>query len=354
MSALGAFREIVLAGTPAELEAFAAGLSGPVRVIANARKRYAVDLPFRWPKIAGAVGAPHLTWFPHWDGAWTADRPVTTLHDLIQLDALGIAGMARRTVARAWIGKMIAVSRGLITGSEASARDFGREFPESAERLRVIPHGVAEIFFDSDGAPQQTPDAFIALGAAWSRGDGLDTRPPFLLAVANKKPHKNLAMAVRVLARLAASQENAALRLVLIGERFAHGEELKTLARKLGVADRVDDIERLPDEALAWAYSHTEALLVPSRIEGFGMVALEAMACGAPVVVVDRPPLPEVVGSAAAVVALDDDAAMAAAVQRLRSDNGYRAERIAAGRARAGGFTWKRTAERTAEVLLSR
>jgi glycosyltransferase involved in cell wall biosynthesis len=174
--------------------------------------------------------------------------------------------------------------------------------------------------------------------------------PPYLLAVANKKPHKNLTMAIRAFAECA--RDDATLRLMLVGERFAHADELLALARELGVAHRVDDVEGLSDTALAWTYAHAEAMLVTSRVEGFGMVALEAMACGAPVVVVDRPPLPDVVGDAATIVPLDDVPAMAVAIRRLRRDGAHRAERVAAGRARAATFTWARTGEQTADVLL--
>ena len=81
------------------------------------------------------------------------------------------------------------------------------------------------------------------------------------------------------------------------------------------------------------------------------MVALEAMAAGTPVVAVDRAPIPEIVGEAAVLVPMDDDAAMAAAVTRLRDAGTWRADRIAAGRARVARFTWDRAAEALATVL---
>ena len=152
-------------------------------------------------------------------------------------------------------------------------------------------------------------------------------------------------MAIRVLA------QQPALRLVMVGERFPHAAELHELARSLGVRDRVDDVTDLSDAELATMYAGAEALLVPSREEGFGMVALEAMACGTPVVAVDRAPLPEVVGSAGIIVPFDDVAAMSAAVTRLRDDASERVRRVEAGRARAAEFTWARAAARTAEIL---
>jgi len=75
------------------------------------------------------------------------------------------------------------------------------------------------------------------------------------------------------------------------------------------------------------------------------------MAAGTPVVAVDRAPIPEVVGGAAVLVSMDDDAAMAAAVARLRVDATWRADRVAAGRSRAAEFTWERAGDVLAAVL---
>jgi glycosyltransferase involved in cell wall biosynthesis len=113
----------------------------------------------------------------------------------------------------------------------------------------------------------------------------------------------------------------------------------------------VVDLAAIPEETLIAAYAHAEVLIFPSRLEGFGLPMLEAMAAGAPVVAVDAPPIPEVVGDAAVLVPMDDDAAMAAAVTRLRAEARWRADRVEAGRARAAQFTWERSARTLADVL---
>jgi alpha-1,3-rhamnosyl/mannosyltransferase len=336
------FAEIVLAGDPEELRSFVDSLGStptPLRVVPLRLGRYSWQLPLRWPSVARAVGQPHVTWFPHWDGAWRTPRAVTTIHDLIAFDGSGPWGVARRAVARAWMTRMVEGSGALITGAEGAAVRIRAVFPAAAPKLRVVPHGVAEVFFAAGDASTDRSGG----------GNGLarsgQSAAPYLLTVANKKAHKNLAMAIRVLAH------QPSLRLVMVGERFPHAAELRRLARSLGVLDRVADVTGLSDAELATMYAGAEALLVPSREEGFGMVALEAMACGTPVIAVDRAPLPEVVGDAGIVVPIDDDAAMSAAVTRLREDATERARRVAAGRARAAEFTWARAAARTAEIL---
>lgn len=331
------FPEVVLAGDPDELEAFVRTLDAPVRVLRMRGGRYSVRVPMQWDAVARAVGVPHLTWFPHWDGAWRAAPRVMTLHDLIALDGAGPRGFARRAIARSWMTRMVDGSAAVLTASQASAARISTAFPSVIPKLHVVPHGVAAVFFAA-GAAADAP-------ARGSRADG----SPYLLTVANKKPHKRLETAIRAFARIAATDPT--LRLVMVGERFAHSADLQTLAESLGVASRVDDESGLSDEALAARYAGATALLVPSRDEGFGMVVLEAMACGTPVVAVDRSPLPEVVGTAGVLVPYDDDAAMADAVRRIRGDVEVRTARIAAGQAHAAPFTWGRAASRTAEIL---
>ncbi len=98
----------------------------------------------------------------------------------------------------------------------------------------------------------------------------------------------------------------------------------------------------VPDAALPGLYAGALAFVLPSRYEGFGLTALEAMACGTPVVVADRAALPEVVGTAGVLVDPDDPPAIAAAVLGALDDPALRA----AGPRRARAFTWGETARR--------
>lgn len=342
-----AFREVVLAGDDEALRPFTETLGVSPRVIPLPLPRYAWQVPLQWDRVRAAVGGPHVTWFPHWDGAWSASPFAFTLHDLINLEGTGPKAAARRAVARPWMGRMVEAGGAVLTGSAASAARIRALYPALGERLHVVPHGVATVFF------AQGARAEVGLRAAMSPGTraalGMPEGARYLLTVANKKPHKRLETAIQALAWLA--RTDGALHLVMVGERFPHIKTLRALALLLGVGDRVHDVTGLTDEALAETYAGAEALLVGSRDEGFGMVALEAMACGTPVVAVDRPPLPEVIGEAGMLVPFDDPPAMAAAVLRLASEPAWRANRVAAGRARAADFTWDKAAERTAAVL---
>jgi len=92
-------------------------------------------------------------------------------------------------------------------------------------------------------------------------------------------------------------------------------------------------------------------LLLPSLSEGFGLTALEAMACGTPVVVSNRSSLPEVVGDAALFVDPDDPASIASAIRRLFTDDTLAKLHAELGLARASLFSWEKTARAVQAIL---
>ena len=107
----------------------------------------------------------------------------------------------------------------------------------------------------------------------------------------------------------------------------------------------------VPDEDLPALYSGAECLVTASRYEGFGLPALEALACGTPVVAYDAGAIPEVAGPGALLAPAGDAAALMAAVGRVCDEPELRAELSDAGRRHAAGFSWRAAAEATWDVL---
>lgn len=322
------FRMIYLAGDAAVVSEWgvAAATRTPVTIIPFRHARHSPRVPLAWAAVEAQVQGPRVSWFPYWDGAWSASPGVATIHDLIFLDAPGLSGLPKRVIARAWMQRMVAGCRAIVTVSEYSAQRIRAEFPLVRNKLHVVPNGVSERFFAA------TRSAHIPR--------------PYLLTVGNKRPHKRFETAIRAFARLAAERPELELRMV--GNRDSHTSLLRALAAELGVADRVHDIAPMGDADLAQVYADAEALLVTSRDEGFGLIAVEAMAAGTPVIAADRGPMREVVGDAGVLVPFDDDAALAQALRTLDRDGC-----IARGRARAAAFTWDRTASLLSRVLLT-
>ncbi|WP_402374455.1 glycosyltransferase [Isoptericola rhizosphaerae] len=160
------------------------------------------------------------------------------------------------------------------------------------------------------------------------------------------EPHKGVDVAVR------AVLDDDTLTLMIAGAGSAEAE-LRALATPAG--ERIRFVGPLPAEDLAALYREADALVVPSRatpswVEQFGRVAVEAMACGTPVVAAATGALPDVVGGAGLLVPPDDPAALRAALHRVRDEPGLAGRLRVTGLARARDCTWQAVADRYREL----
>ena len=333
----GQFRDVVLAGDPAELQAFAdrEGISARVRIVALSGGRYAFAAQRDWPRLARSLPTDSVIWFPHWDAPILhPERPsVVTVHDLIHLRVPGSAGVLKRTILRALLRIVTRRARAVITDAAFTRDDLTALDPTIANRISVIPCGVGEQF--TPGIPTALPRGLTG---------------PYILCVANRKRHKNLTAAVDVLAALRVTHPT--LQLAIAGEHFPEWNEVVANARARGVADQIVDVAHLDDTQLVDLYRGATCLLFPSRFEGFGMPVLEAMACHVPVVASNATSVPEVAGTAAILCAPDDTLAMTVAVARLLDDRDFRDTQIRRGVTQVQGFTWDRTAASIEQLLL--
>ncbi|MDD5563454.1 MAG: glycosyltransferase family 1 protein [Thermoanaerobaculaceae bacterium] len=192
-------------------------------------------------------------------------------------------------------------------------------------------------------AVSETRVSVVPLGvdAAFTPGPA-PVPPRHALFVGGGDPHKNLDLALAVWAHPAA----AALPPLVVAGAAAADPRLQPLLAT-GTARA---IPHPGDGELVELYRGALALLVPSRNEGFGLPALEAMACGCPVVAARAGALPEVCGAAAVLLDPDDPGAWRDAVTALASDPARRTELAAAGLERARAFTWERTARGMLEL----
>lgn len=223
------------------------------------------------------------------------------------------------------------------------ARWLHRAHGTSGARLSVVQPGVdLDIFHPGPApAPEEAPPG----------------RGPLLLFVGRLQPLKGPDVAVATLARIRRRVPDA--RLLVIGGTSGSGagrsgpRQLRALARRHGVAGAVAFGPARPQAELADLYRAAAVVLVPSRSESFGLVALEAQACGTPVVAADVGGLRAVVGRGGTLVAGHDPVDHAAAVLALLEDPAHRDLVGRAAAAAARRATWDRTVERLLDVYRS-
>ncbi len=244
---------------------------------------------------------------------------VVTIHDLIHLRR---RNPLQRSYARMMIGRAVRRGRRVITVSEAVRKEIAETFGH-ADKIAVTPNGVDSIFVEPALRRLEPPE-----GRLYGR---------YFLFVGNDKPHKNVDSLIEAFARLHDVQ------LVLAGGTF---ERFRNRAGIL-IAGFVSS------ERLAALYRGAIALVIPSLEEGFGLPAIEAMACGAPVITSNAAALVEVTGDAALHVDGRSIDAIADAMMRVMGDASLRTSMIARGRQRAGTFTWRRCAESTRAIYRS-
>jgi D-inositol-3-phosphate glycosyltransferase len=224
------------------------------------------------------------------------------------------------------------------------ARLLHRTYGLSGAKLSVVPPGVDLARF----APEPGPGTPAAGSAAAAGDDG-----PELLFVGRLQPLKGPDVAVRTLAEVRRTVPSARLRIVGGASGTGRGttgpDELRALATELGVADGLHLEPAQDQSALAARYRAADVVLVPSRSETFGLVALEAQACGTPVVAADVAGLEAVVGAGGTLVPGHDPADHAAAVVRYLTDPRAAADAAAAGIATARASSWDRTVDRLLE-----
>ena len=304
------------------------GVAGPYRLALGRRA-----LALAWERGVGptprddvdVIHAPTLLMPPR------RGRPlVVTIHDAVPWthpETLTPRGVAfhQRMGARAEREADV-----VLTDCHASAAEI-EQVLSLGDRLRVIPLGVsADLAVPWDAAARTARLGLPDTG--------------WFVSVATLEPRKGLDIALAALAHAQAPD----LPLIVVGQPGWGGVDLDTAARSAGLASgRVRALGRLDDADMSAVLAGAVAAVVPSRAEGFGLPALEAMSLGIPVVASDAAALVELTAGAAAHVPVGDVAALAAALAQVAADSAERSRMAAAGRRRAADFSWDRAAAET-------
>ncbi|HUQ38959.1 MAG TPA: glycosyltransferase [Acidimicrobiales bacterium] len=232
----------------------------------------------------------------------------------------------------------IGCSDAVLASCTEEALDIVRLYDADPSRIEIVAPGVDHAFF----APGDQRQARRAVGLPIDR--------PVLLFVGRIQPLKGLDVAVQALARLTAFPD--ALLAVVGGPSGAHGDDevarVHALATRLGVAGRVLWVKPQAHELLSTYYRAADVCLVPSRAESFGLVALEASACGTPVVAAAVGGLRTLVdhGSTGFLVESRDPDDYAHHVADILGDRWAAAEMSTRAANRARAYTWSTAAAR--------
>lgn len=235
---------------------------------------------------------------------------LVTCHDLLAVrGALGEqtdcpASLTGR-VLQQWILRGLRRARAIACVSRATAED--------AERLLGSANATPQISVVYLGLnyPYRKLEP-TAAQARLAKIDGVNVDLPFVLHVGSNLRRKNREGALRIFA-FAKHKWNG--RLVFAGDPLT--PPLLSLAERLGVSDRIAQIENPENEILETLYNCALALLYPSRFEGFGWPIIEAQACGCPVLCSNSGPLPEAAGDAGLFRGVDDEEGFASDLLRL-------------------------------------
>ncbi len=286
--------------------------AGEVLAFRGARSRFGVD----------------LLHFPHYVRSLAPCPVCVTIHDAIHLSHP--PSIAARLYARAMMAWSARTAARLFTPTAAARDDIAARLGVDPSRFLVTPNAV-----DARFAPPG-PGATAAFRAA--RGLTRD----YVLCLGTHRPHKNVAHAVAAFRR--AGLPSADLVLTAPDARTAAG-----LATLEGPPVRV--LRDVPDAELPALYAGARFVLAPSLAEGFGLGALEALACGAPVLASAIPAHREVLAGAAGYFDPAGDAdSLANALGAWWGTDALRAASAAGGPARVREFSWARTAERTLDA----
>jgi glycosyltransferase involved in cell wall biosynthesis len=220
------------------------------------------------------------------------------------------------------------LSRLVLADSDATAADLRLWYRLPGSRVRTVPLGVKEDFFEL--AARRKPEQF-------------------LLAVSTLHPHKNLDGLLRAFAEF--HRYHPEFQLVVCGIHGFFTGALRDLRRRLDLEECVTFPGWIPREDLRDLYARAWAFLYPSKFEGFGLPVLEAMAAGVPTACSSIEPLAGNVGDAALQFDPHNLRAIADAMERITADDSLRARLAGAGPRRAARFTWRATAERTLEAI---
>jgi len=268
---------------------------------------------------------------------------VVTFHDVI-------AESLPHKVFRSWRSRLfwqlkcrLALRRAshIVTVSLASKEALIRHFGLSSERVSIISEAPSAVFANAINRK--------GIDEAALKRHGLQPGERYILYVGGISPHKNLDVLIEAFAAVRSDPQTQDVRLVLVGDYAGDVfntcyEHLHAFVNRRGLQQAVYFTGFVPDKDLVHLYMACEVFVLPSYLEGFGLPAVEAMACGAPVLASNVGSLPEVLDGAGELFDPHDVAALVGCLKRILRDSVYQRQLQTRSLRRALDFSWETSA----------
>lgn len=230
--------------------------------------------------------------------------------------------------ARLVIPNTVRNAAAVVTLTEHARGEIIRTYNVPAQRVHIVAPGIGGEF-----QPEPDDSLLAQLRAQYGLSEN------YLLYLGATNGRKNIPALVAAFAQVRADFPQ--LTLVLAGPRQLDDAATTQAIRAHAVENSVTRLGHIPQSDLPLLYAGARAFIYASKLEGFGIPPVEAMACGTPVVAAPNPPMPEVLGDAAWWAEDDSPAALATAIRRVLNDNALTQTLRDKGIARARMFTWE-------------
>ncbi|NLB56556.1 MAG: glycosyltransferase family 4 protein [Lentisphaerae bacterium] len=254
------------------------------------------------------------------------------IHDLIPMTVRDYAPRSKKTrfypVYKGLLREAVARTDKILTHSLSAKNDIIQLLNVEPDKIALIPHGVNKRFTPIKREDKTTKRIF------W---------------VGRRDPYKNLMSLIEAFDILL-KKTDCSVELRLAGPADDRYPEYEIRAHELGIADKIITLGYLTNEQLVDEYRNADVFVFPTLYEGFGLVILESMACGTPVVCGDIASVPEVAGDAASIVDVKDPEQIAHAVHEILTNKELASELSNKGLAVSQKFTWAHAAKETVKL----
>jgi glycosyltransferase involved in cell wall biosynthesis len=269
------------------------------------------------------------------------------IHDVIaeKYPELTLPSLPARLLWKSKVGLALRQAGTIVTVSNHSKQGIVEVFKVNPNNVQVVSEAPNPIF-----RRLKNPEPLVQLAGQ------IPEASRYVVYIGGFGPHKNLSRLVDVFARLASSPEMADISLILVGEyqkEVFHSTyaELQQQIETLNIQRRTVFTGYLPDSALVSLLNRACALVLPSILEGFGLPAVEAAACGCPVVATKASPLPELLGAGGIFFDPLDSQELEVALRQVLESHSLRQKMGIAGLEAAQALTWDRAAHALKDLI---